>query len=141
MAPAPLAIRARKRFMIMLAARRTLLSSAHVALRIVIQHSIRFRNIGSILGRNIGSGGEAIAVALTDEAIEKIKSMIVSGALRPGDRLPNEVDLSAELGLSRLPLLAAGGGERALDGEHPRRAAGRRHLPDQPGSPGCRWKI
>ena len=26
-------------------------------------------------------------MAVTDEAIEKIKEMIVSGALRPGDRL------------------------------------------------------
>jgi GntR family transcriptional repressor for pyruvate dehydrogenase complex len=39
-------------------------------------------------------------VALTDEAIEKIKSMIVSGTLRAGDRLPKEADLAAELGLS-----------------------------------------
>jgi GntR family transcriptional regulator, transcriptional repressor for pyruvate dehydrogenase complex len=46
-------------------------------------------------------------VAVTDEAIEKIKSMIVSGALRPGDRLPNEADLAAELGLSRSSLREA----------------------------------
>lgn len=40
-------------------------------------------------------------MAVTDEAIEKIKGMIVSGALRPGDRLPKESELAAELGLSR----------------------------------------
>ena len=32
---------------------------------------------------------------ITDEAIEKIKGMIVSGELRPGDRLPKEADLAA----------------------------------------------
>jgi GntR family transcriptional repressor for pyruvate dehydrogenase complex len=47
------------------------------------------------------------AVALTDEAIEKIKSMIVSGTLRAGDRLPKEADLAAELGLSRSSLREA----------------------------------
>jgi GntR family transcriptional regulator, transcriptional repressor for pyruvate dehydrogenase complex len=41
------------------------------------------------------------AVAVTDEAIEKIKAMITSGALRAGDRLPKEADLAAALGLSR----------------------------------------
>jgi DNA-binding FadR family transcriptional regulator len=46
-------------------------------------------------------------VAVTDEAIEKIKAMIVSGALRAGDRLPREADLAAELGLSRSSLREA----------------------------------
>jgi DNA-binding FadR family transcriptional regulator len=46
-------------------------------------------------------------VALTDEAIEKIKAMIVSGTLRPGDRLPKEADLAADLGLSRSSLREA----------------------------------
>lgn len=46
-------------------------------------------------------------MALTDEAIEKIKSMIVSGTLRAGDRLPKESDLAAELGLSRSSLREA----------------------------------
>jgi GntR family transcriptional repressor for pyruvate dehydrogenase complex len=46
-------------------------------------------------------------VAVTDEAIEKIKSMIVSGALRAGDRLPREADLAVELGLSRSSLREA----------------------------------
>ncbi|WP_411124931.1 FadR/GntR family transcriptional regulator [Streptomyces sp. x-19] len=46
-------------------------------------------------------------MAVTDEAIEKIKGMIVSGALRPGDRLPRESELAAELGLSRNSLREA----------------------------------
>lgn len=40
-------------------------------------------------------------MAVTDEAIEKIKSMIVSGDLRPGSRLPPEKELSEHLGISR----------------------------------------
>src|SRR5262245_48960983 len=47
------------------------------------------------------------AMAVTDEAIEKIKGMIVSGALRPGDRLPKESELAADLGLSRNSLREA----------------------------------
>jgi GntR family transcriptional repressor for pyruvate dehydrogenase complex len=46
-------------------------------------------------------------VAVTDEAIERIKSMIVSGALQPGDRLPREDELAAEIGLSRSSLREA----------------------------------
>ncbi|MFW6695425.1 FadR/GntR family transcriptional regulator [Streptomyces sp. MAR4 CNX-425] len=46
-------------------------------------------------------------MAVTDEAIEKIKGMIVSGKLRPGDRLPKESELAAELGLSRNSLREA----------------------------------
>ena len=46
-------------------------------------------------------------MAVTDEAIEKIKSMIVSGALRAGDKLPREADLAAALGLSRSSLREA----------------------------------
>jgi DNA-binding FadR family transcriptional regulator len=46
-------------------------------------------------------------VAVTDEAIEKIKGMIVTGALRPGDRLPKEADLASDLGLSRNSLREA----------------------------------
>lgn len=40
-------------------------------------------------------------VAVTDEAIQKIKAMIVSGELAPGARLPPEKDLAERLGLSR----------------------------------------
>lgn len=46
-------------------------------------------------------------MAVTDEAISKIKEMIVSGSLRPGDRLPKEADLAAQLGLSRNSLREA----------------------------------
>lgn len=44
---------------------------------------------------------------VTDEAIEKIKAMIVSGELRPGSRLPKEADLAERLGLSRNSLREA----------------------------------
>jgi GntR family transcriptional regulator, transcriptional repressor for pyruvate dehydrogenase complex len=47
------------------------------------------------------------AVALTDEAIGKIKEMIISGRVRPGEKLPREADLAAELGLSRNSLREA----------------------------------
>jgi len=40
-------------------------------------------------------------MAVTDDAIEKIKAMIVSGELSPGDRLPPEKELAERLGLSR----------------------------------------
>jgi GntR family transcriptional repressor for pyruvate dehydrogenase complex len=46
-------------------------------------------------------------VALTDEAIDKIKGMITSGELGPGDRLPKEADLAERLGLSRNSLREA----------------------------------
>src|SRR6478752_5222731 len=46
-------------------------------------------------------------MAVTDEALERIKGMLVSGALAPGDRLPKESELAAELGLSRNSLREA----------------------------------
>ncbi|PPL15360.1 FadR/GntR family transcriptional regulator [Microterricola pindariensis] len=46
-------------------------------------------------------------MAVTDEAILKIKEMIVSGDLGPGDRLPPEKELSEALGLSRSSLREA----------------------------------
>jgi GntR family transcriptional repressor for pyruvate dehydrogenase complex len=46
-------------------------------------------------------------VAVTDEAIEQIKSMIISGELAPGDRLPREADLALRLGVSRNSLREA----------------------------------
>jgi DNA-binding FadR family transcriptional regulator len=46
-------------------------------------------------------------VAVTDEAIEKLRAMIVSGELRPGQRLPREADLAGTLGLSRNSLREA----------------------------------
>jgi GntR family transcriptional repressor for pyruvate dehydrogenase complex len=46
-------------------------------------------------------------VALTDEAITKIRDLIQSEQLAPGDRLPPEPQLSAQLGLSRSGLREA----------------------------------
>lgn len=46
-------------------------------------------------------------MALTDEAIEKIRQMIVTGRVGPGEKLPSETDLAAELGLSRSSLREA----------------------------------
>jgi DNA-binding FadR family transcriptional regulator len=46
-------------------------------------------------------------MAVTDDAIEAIKQMIVAGELRPGDRLPREPDLADRLGLSRSSLREA----------------------------------
>src|SRR5215213_10718369 len=46
-------------------------------------------------------------MALTDEAILRIKEMIVNGQLKPGDRLPREPDLAETLGLSRNSLREA----------------------------------
>jgi GntR family transcriptional regulator, transcriptional repressor for pyruvate dehydrogenase complex len=46
-------------------------------------------------------------MSLTDEAIGRIKAMIVEGTLQPGTRLPKEDDLARELGLSRNSLREA----------------------------------
>ncbi|MCH6470111.1 FadR/GntR family transcriptional regulator [Sinomonas terrae] len=46
-------------------------------------------------------------MALTDDAIDRIKGMLLSGELRPGDRLPPEKDLAERLGLSRSSLREA----------------------------------
>ncbi len=46
-------------------------------------------------------------MAVTDAAIDKIKQMILSGELAPGDRLPKESDLAERLGLSRNSLREA----------------------------------
>src|SRR3954470_22738952 len=40
-------------------------------------------------------------MALSDDAVGAIKSMILDGRLRAGDRLPIERELAAELGVSR----------------------------------------
>jgi GntR family transcriptional repressor for pyruvate dehydrogenase complex len=44
---------------------------------------------------------EESTVALTDEAITKLRSMIQSGELPPGARLPPENQLAAQMGISR----------------------------------------
>ncbi|WP_426565944.1 FadR/GntR family transcriptional regulator [Angustibacter sp. McL0619] len=46
-------------------------------------------------------------MAVTDEAIDKLKGMIASGELKPGQRLPREADLATGLGLSRSSLREA----------------------------------
>jgi GntR family transcriptional repressor for pyruvate dehydrogenase complex len=46
-------------------------------------------------------------MAVTDEAILKIKDMIISGELSPGGRLPPEKELGERLGLSRSSLREA----------------------------------
>jgi GntR family transcriptional repressor for pyruvate dehydrogenase complex len=43
----------------------------------------------------------AVKGSVTQRAIEEIKQMIAEGTLQPGQRLPNERDLSARLGISR----------------------------------------
>ncbi|MCP2260625.1 GntR family transcriptional regulator, transcriptional repressor for pyruvate dehydrogenase complex [Streptoalloteichus tenebrarius] len=46
-------------------------------------------------------------MAVTDDAILRVKRMILAGELRPGDRLPREADLAERLGLSRSSLREA----------------------------------
>lgn len=48
-----------------------------------------------------------LSTTLTDTAIVKLKQMIVSGELSPGERLPREADLAGRLGLSRNSLREA----------------------------------
>jgi GntR family transcriptional repressor for pyruvate dehydrogenase complex len=55
----------------------------------------------AILPENIRCLTYHVCMAVTDRAIEMIKSMIVSGVLGPGDRLPPEKELADRLGLSR----------------------------------------
>jgi DNA-binding FadR family transcriptional regulator len=45
--------------------------------------------------------------SVTDDAIDKIRELIVSGRWGPGDRLPRESELAAQLGLSRNSLREA----------------------------------
>lgn len=40
-------------------------------------------------------------MAVTGVAVDRIRELIVSGVLQPGDRLPQENELAAELGISR----------------------------------------
>jgi GntR family transcriptional regulator, transcriptional repressor for pyruvate dehydrogenase complex len=47
------------------------------------------------------------APRVTEEAIDKIRERIVSGSWGPGDRLPKESELAADLGLSRNSLREA----------------------------------
>lgn len=45
--------------------------------------------------------------SVTDDAITRIRQMILTGELAPGDKLPPEADLAANLGLSRTSLREA----------------------------------
>ncbi len=58
-------------------------------------------NLRSIRGNGSGGARQARAPRVTEGAIDKIRERIVSGAWGPGDRLPKESELAAELGLSR----------------------------------------
>ena len=51
--------------------------------------------------------GQRTRTSVTDDAITRIRHMILTGELAPGDRLPPEADLAAELGLSRTSLREA----------------------------------
>ncbi|GAB2785292.1 FadR/GntR family transcriptional regulator [Amycolatopsis magusensis] len=62
------------------------------------QHTGNIRGLGE---------GEGRTMPVTDEAIDKIKGMIISGELAPGDRLPKEAELAQRLGLSRSSLREA----------------------------------
>lgn len=42
-----------------------------------------------------------MAAPLTETAIDRLRDLIASGALRPGDRLPPEAELAVQLGASR----------------------------------------
>ena len=46
-------------------------------------------------------------MAVTDQAINGIKQMILSGQVRPGDKLPRETELATRFGLSRSSLREA----------------------------------
>lgn len=46
-------------------------------------------------------------MAVTDEAINGIKEMILSGRVHPGEKLPKETELATQLGLSRSSLREA----------------------------------
>lgn len=48
-----------------------------------------------------------MAAPLTEAAIERVRSLIISGRLVPGERLPAEAELSVELGVSRSSLREA----------------------------------
>ncbi|WP_431038575.1 FadR/GntR family transcriptional regulator [Streptomyces sp. P6-2-1] len=48
-----------------------------------------------------GDGDAGRGVTVTQRAIEQVKAMIAEDRLHPGERLPNERDLAARLGISR----------------------------------------
>src|SRR5664279_2997336 len=48
-----------------------------------------------------------MAIPLTDQAISKIKELIMAGEFKAGSKLPREQDLASRLGLSRSSLREA----------------------------------
>ncbi len=58
-------------------------------------------------GRFFRERSEDLTESRTSGAVEAIRSMIVTGALRPGDRLPPEAELAEQLALSRSSLREA----------------------------------
>jgi GntR family transcriptional repressor for pyruvate dehydrogenase complex len=53
------------------------------------------------------SSGRRRSTGVTDDAIDRIRELVASGAWGPGTRLPREVDLAKQLGLSRNSLREA----------------------------------
>jgi GntR family transcriptional regulator, transcriptional repressor for pyruvate dehydrogenase complex len=59
------------------------------------------------MDRELISSGRRRSAGVTDDAIERIRDLVASGAWGPGTRLPREVDLAKQLGLSRNSLREA----------------------------------
>ena len=59
------------------------------------------------MDRDVISSGRRRSAGVTDDAIERIRELVASGAWGPGTRLPREVDLAKQLGLSRNSLREA----------------------------------
>lgn len=64
-------------------------------------------NTKYILGVDTMGFDKIEAVSLTDQFVQKIENMIISGELMPGDQLPPARELSARMGVSR-PVISAG---------------------------------
>ena len=63
-------------------------------------------NTKYILGVDTMGFDKIEAVSLTDQFVQKIESMIISGELMPGDQLPPARELSARMGVRR-PVISA----------------------------------
>jgi DNA-binding FadR family transcriptional regulator len=64
-------------------------------------------NVGDTIDGMASRDDGRRGLSVTEEAIEKIRGLIASGAWGPGTRLPREADLAAQLGLSRSSLREA----------------------------------
>jgi GntR family transcriptional repressor for pyruvate dehydrogenase complex len=56
---------------------------------------------GVVSARRRRGPWHAVRVGLIDDAVEHLKAMLVTGELRAGDKLPTEMELAAQLGVSR----------------------------------------